>query len=54
MYAPLRSELDAMLAKLGRERGYAFILNADGNALPFVNMAYGEDITETVISLFDK
>ena len=54
MYAPLRSELDALLAKLGRERGYAFILNADGNALPFVNMAYGEDITETVINLFDK
>ena len=52
MYAPLRSELDALLAKLGRERGYAFILNADGNALPFVNMAYGEDITETVINLF--
>lgn len=52
LYAPLRKELDAVLRKVGQERGYAFILNTDGNALPFVNKAYGEDITETVIGLF--
>ena len=31
------------------ERGYAFILNTDNNAVPFVNSAYGEDIT-TIVS----
>ena len=34
---------------LGQERGYAFILNTDQNAVPFINPALGEDITEEVI-----
>lgn len=51
IYAPLRGELDALLRKIGQERGYAFILNTDGNALPFANTLYGEDITEMVINL---
>lgn len=50
MYAPLRARLDAALQKIGRERGYAFILNTDGGALPFVSPACGEDITEAVIT----
>ena len=51
IYAPLRSELDALLRKLGTERGYAFIINTDSNALSFANTLYGEDITELVIRL---
>lgn len=50
MYGPLRQKLDAVLRKIGQERGYAFILNTDNNALPFVSQAYGEDITEVVKS----
>lgn len=50
MCSPLRQKLDAVLKKIGQERGYAFILNTDNNALPFVSPAYGEDITEVVKS----
>ena len=48
MYAPLRKKLDAMLANIGRRHGYAFILNTDGDAMPFVDPACGEDITDIV------
>lgn len=48
MYNPLRQKLNAILRKIGQERGYAFILNTDNNALPFVSEAYGEDINEAV------
>lgn len=48
MYAPLRARLDAILKKIGLERGYAFILNTDNDALPFINPENGEDINEVV------
>lgn len=48
MYAPLRKKLAALLANIGRKHGYAFILNTDGDALPYVNPANGEDITDIV------
>lgn len=44
MMSPLRQKLNATLQQIGQERGYAFILNTDNNALPFVNSAYGEDL----------
>ena len=49
MYIPLYERLNAVLKRIGHERGYAFILNTDNNAVPFVNSAYGEDIT-TIVS----
>ena len=49
MYAPLKGKLAALLQRIGTERGYAFILNTDGDALPFVNPACGEDITAEVV-----
>ena len=33
---------------MGRESGYAFILNTDNNALPYADISMGEDITETL------
>lgn len=54
MYAPLRSKLDGALQKIGIERGYAFILNTDGNALPYVSSLYGEDITTLVLDEIRK
>jgi outer membrane protein len=35
---------------MGKESGYAFILNADNNSVPFVNTAMGEDVTEALIA----
>ena len=48
MLEDLKSAITAALVELGQERGYAFILNTDQNAVPFINPALGEDITEEV------
>lgn len=42
-YAPLRRKIDEAAAKVGSARGYAFILNTDGDACPYVNPEQGED-----------
>ena len=47
--APLKAKLDELLAHIGLERGYAFILNTDAGAAPFVHPAMGEDINQVVI-----
>jgi outer membrane protein len=49
--APLKERLAAVLRQVGEARGYAFILNTDGNVAPWLNTAMGEDITETVKNL---
>lgn len=43
-YAPLHEKLTAVLKIVGKDRGYAFILNTDNNSLPFVDNSRGEDI----------
>lgn len=48
IFAPLREKLAAVLAQIGLDCGYAFILNTDDNVTPFVNPAYGEDINQMV------
>ena len=50
-FAPLKIRLIELLGKIGRERGYAFIYDTDTKALPFINPAQGEDISELVNSL---
>ena len=52
--APLRIRLIEALGQIGRERGYAFIVDTDQKALPFINPAMGEDITEQVTTLLQK
>jgi outer membrane protein len=39
--APLRRRLSDAIMAVGQARGYAFILNTDNNAVPFVNGALG-------------
>lgn len=46
--APLQARLADALAKVGSQRGLAFILNTDQNATPWMNPAMGEDVTEAV------
>ena len=36
------------LQKIGKAKGYAFILNSDHDSLPYVDAAMGEDITELI------
>lgn len=42
---PLKEQLSSVLNALGKEKGYAFIINTDNNTLPFVNDLMGEDIS---------
>lgn len=47
-YAPVKRKLGEAVEKVGRERGYAFVLNTDGDACPYVNPEMGEDATEAI------
>ena len=47
-YAPLNAKLNGILQHIGKEKGYAFILNTDNNALPYVDPAMGENIIAIV------
>ena len=40
--------IDMAVKTIGMQRGYAFILNTDANATPWLNPALGEDITAAV------
>ena len=46
----LRVRLDGVISEIGTERGYAFVLNTDNNAYPFVNGGLGDDITTEVLN----
>ena len=47
-YKPLRDRLALAIQKVGREKGLAFVLNTDNDAVPYVNTAWGIDISEAV------
>lgn len=47
-FAPVKNELYNALTKVGQAQGYAFILNTDGDACPYVNPEMGEDATELI------
>ena len=40
--------LKAAVEQVGKQHGYAFILNTDADALPWLNPEMGEDVTEEV------
>lgn len=46
--APLKRKLNDALNALGKEKGYAFIINTDNNTLPFVNDLAGENINASL------
>ena len=54
MFDSLKSAITTTLVMLGQERGYAFILNTDQNAVPFISPALGEDVTEEVMERLKK
>lgn len=47
-FAPVKNKLYNALTKVGQAHGYAFILNTDGDACPYVNPEMGEDATELI------
>ena len=48
LMAPLKIRLIETIGKIGRDRGYAFIVDTDNLALPFINPALGDDVTQLV------
>ena len=46
---PLKARLANALATVGQTRQLAFILNTDINAVPWLNVSMGEDVSEAVI-----
>ena len=46
----LQAKLDAAITTVGQKGGYAFILNTDQHAAPFINPEMGEDVTQAVIN----
>ena len=52
--APVKGKVLGAIRKLGQERGYAFILNADGDAVPYIDMAYGDNLNDAVLSLLAR
>ena len=44
-YAPLKAKINEEAKKIGKQKGFAFIINTDNNAAPYLNEEMGEDIT---------
>lgn len=51
---PIHQRLKQVLARIGTQRNYAYILNTDNNSYPFINGGLGEDITADVIAEVTK
>jgi len=49
--APLKARVSEAMGQLAAIRGYAFIINTDGDALPWVDPTRGEDINATLLSI---
>ena len=45
-YAPLKAKVNEAAKKIGKEKGFAFVLNTDNDAAPYLNDEMGVDITE--------
>ena len=46
--APLKARLNQAIAKVGEQRGLAFILNTDNNNAPYLNPALGENVSAAI------
>lgn len=53
-YAPLHAKLQQALKVVGEHDGYAFIINVDDNACPFINPKLGTDVTSVVAKLLKE
>lgn len=51
IFAPLHSRLRTAIQTVGRQNGYAFVINIDGNACPFIDSSRGDNVTLMVIDM---
>ena len=52
MMEPLKARLSEAIARIATERGYAFVINTDADACPFINPMMGEDINQLIQDAF--
>ena len=50
----IKTTINTAVSLVAQERGFAFVLNTDKEAVPFINPAMGEDITEAVKKLLTE
>ena len=50
----IKTAINTAVSIVAQERGFAFVLNTDKEAVPFINPAMGEDITEAVKKLLTE
>ncbi len=50
MQAPARQRLNKAIAEVGTEHHLLFVLNTDGEALPFVHPDFGIDVTTLILT----
>lgn len=53
LFAPLHEKINNAVQIVGKEQGFAFILNTDGGTLPYVNNAIGEDVTQHILKALE-
>ena len=54
MMEVIKTTINMAVNIIAQERGYAFVLNTDKEAVTFINPALGEDITEAVKQLLNE
>ena len=47
-FAPVKAKLNTAIKKVSQAQGYAFVLNTDNNACPYVNPEMGENATKLI------
>jgi outer membrane protein len=47
-YAPIQEKLNNVIRSVGKEKGFAFILNTDYNSCPYIDTTQGEDINTII------
>ena len=50
----IKTAINTAVSVVAQERGLAFVLNTDKEAVPFINPALGDDITEAVKKLLNE
>ncbi|MCR4995301.1 MAG: OmpH family outer membrane protein [Bacteroidales bacterium] len=48
---PVADRLNAAIHEVAAKQGLIFVLNTDGNAVPFIHPQVGIDVTETVLAI---
>ena len=51
IYAPLHRCLREAIRTVGRQNGYAFVINIDGDACPYIDTSVGDNVTLMVIDM---